>query len=153
MTLCLCSHTGEDHASHEPRVCAKIDCHCIKFRVGNPHTIFLTQIDRYIAQYDTWYDRMLWLCSNLNFICGMNNTEIVWFYWKYVYPKWDPEEEFLTPELKKAIEGDAKPETITRGFRAVKELHPEFVKKYQNLRMWQSYQEAGYSEGAIALKT
>jgi len=152
MSQCFCTHAGEDHSPHEPRVCKHIDCNCYKFRESDPYAQFLTTIDRYIEKFDDWYDRMFWLAKNLNFICGFTNTELVFWYWRYVYPKWDAETEFLSEELKKAIQGDAKPESITRGMRLVKEKNPDFVEKHQHLKLWQSYNEEGYREGAIGQK-
>ncbi|MCH7648846.1 MAG: hypothetical protein IIA83_09595 [Thaumarchaeota archaeon] len=152
VTICTCNHIGEDHSPHEPRVCKHIDCYCYQFKAKNQFEDQLNHIDKYVLQFEKWYDRLLWLCQNISFILGFSNTRIVFWYWKYVYPKWDPETEFLTEEIRKAIEGDAKPEAITRGFREVKELHPEMKKGFQNLVRWKSYNEAGYREAAVAMK-
>jgi len=152
MTECECGHAGLEHAAHEPRVCSKIDCHCFLYKAYNPFQPFLNKIDEASLQFETWYDRMFWLCDNMPFLFGMNNTQIVFFYWQYVYPKWNPEEEFLDKDLRKAIEGGAKPEGITRGFRLVKEKHPDKLKAFQNLRIWQGFMEKGYHDAALEMK-
>ena len=44
---------------------------------------------------------------------------------------------------------NAKPEAITRGFRAHKAKHREAQAKFGNLVMWQQFQEAGYREASV----
>ena len=151
--ICFCGHHGKDHAGTEPRVCKVISCSCYQFRSQNPYAMHLSNIDRFVEQFEEWEQRFDELCKMMPFLYGLNNTEIIFWYWKYVYPLYDPEEEFLTPELKTAIHSKAKPEAITRGFRAHKAKHRDQQNQFKNLKMWQSYQEAGYREGAIASKS
>lgn len=150
--LCNCGHAGEEHAANEPRVCKKIDCPCYKFQVSNEYADMLSKIDIFVAEFKKWDQRVAWLCKNMPFLLGFNNTQIIFWYWKYVYPKWDPETEFMSLEIKKAIEGGAKPEAISRAFRLYKEHNPDEVEKFKNLREWQRYNEEGYREGAIEKK-
>ena len=107
----------------------------------------------FVEQFEKWEERFDYLCKEMPFLYGLTNTEIIFWYWKYVFPRWDPEEEFMTEEISTAIKGDAKPEAITRGFRAHKMKHPEEKAKFQNLVMWQNYHEAGYREAAILSKS
>jgi len=87
------------------------------------------------------------------FLYGLDNTEMMFWYWKYVYPHYDPETEFMTDEIKTAIKADAKPEAIFRGFRKHKETHREEQNRFGNLVLWQKYHEAGYREAAIESKS
>ena len=151
--ICHCNHEGREHAGNEPRVCKVISCNCYNFQSQNPYALHLSNIDRFVEQFQKWEERFDYLCENMPFLYGLNNTQIVFWYWKFVYPRYDPEEEFLTLELRKAIEGDAKPEAITRGFRAHKMKHRKEQDQFGNLIMWQKYNEAGYIEGAIASKS
>jgi hypothetical protein len=109
-------------------------------------------IDKVIRSFKTWSDRFEWLGKNCNFIFGFTNTEIIFWYWKHVYPKWDAETEFLFDTTKKSIMGGAKPESITRAFRLAAEKHPEWIEAYGNTTYWKRIQEEGHREGAIALK-
>lgn len=147
--ICTCGHHGSEHAGNEPRVCKVISCNCYLFQTSNPYSLHLTNIDKFVQQFKKWEERFDYLCKEMPFLYGLTNTEIVFWYWRFVYPFWNPEEEFLTEELKTAIHGNAKPEAITRGFRAHKAKHPESREKFKNLQMWQAFQEAGYREASI----
>jgi len=150
--LCDCGHSGEDHAGTEPRVC-KVCYNCYAFHTQNAYADMLSKIDIFVAQFHTWAERIDWICKNMPFVLGLNNTQFIFWYWKFVYPKWNPEEEFMYEDTKKAIELEAKPEAITRAFRLYKENNPHEVEKFKNLRMWQKYNEAGYREAAITSKS
>lgn len=151
--MCNCGHHGTEHAGTDPRVCRVIGCNCFLFQSENPYALHLSNIDRYVEQFEKWEERFDYLCENMPFLYGLTNTEIIFWYWKYVYPHYDPEEEFMTPEIKTAIHADAKPEAITRGFRAHKMKHRKEQEQFSNLVMWQKYNEAGYMEAAIASKS
>lgn len=151
--ICDCGHHGEEHAANEPRVCKKIACPCYAYHTQNEYADMVSKIDIFVAEFKTWAERIEWICENMPFVLGLNNTQFIFWYWKFVYPKWNPEEEFMFEETKTAIERGAKPEAITRAFRLYKEHHPNEVEKFKNLRMWQKYHEAGYREGAIESKS
>lgn len=150
--LCHCGHGGREHAGNEPRVCKIISCNCDYFKSQNPYALHLSNIDRYVDKFKKWKEKFDYLCEIMPFLYAMNNTEIMWWYWKYVYPHYDPKEEFMTDEIETAILTSAKPEAITRGFRKHKETHREQQHQFENLVMWQSFNEAGYREAAIDSK-
>lgn len=150
--LCFCGHEGRAHEATEPRVCKSIQCSCFQFKAQNPYALHLSNIDRFVEQFEKWEAKFDYLCKNMPFLYALTNTEIVFWYWKYVYPRWDPEEEFMIDSIKTAIHANAKPEAITRGFRAHKMKHRKEQEQFGNLVMWQGYNEAGYREAAIASK-
>jgi len=147
--LCYCGHHGREHAGTEPRVCKVISCKCYQFSKQNPYAEDMHNIDRFVREFKTFAEKFDWLCKEMPFLYGLNDTEIIFWYWKYVYPLWDPETEFMTPEVKTAIQSNAKPSVVSRGFRKHREMHPEEKNKYKNLVLWQSYKEAGYREAAV----
>jgi len=150
--VCFCGHCGREHSGTEPRVCKVIQCNCFQFRTSNPYALHLSNIERFIEQFKKWEERFDYLCKEMPFLYGLTNTEIVFWYWRFVYPFWNPEEEFMTEEIKTAIHAGAKPEAITRGFRMHKAKHRTEQEKFSNLVMWQSFNEEGYRQAAIESK-
>jgi len=153
--VCVCTHVGEDHAAREPRVCKKISCNCYQYRARVPevYSQFLTKFDKYKKDFETKYELMEWVCSNMPFLAGFTNSRLLFWWWKYVCPRWDPTEEFLDEDRQKLLMKDAKPEVIIRVFRLFKEIHPEFIQTWKNLNQWQDYMEEGIKEGVVEIKS
>ena len=124
MTICICGHY--EHAPTEPRVCMVIACKCFEFRVENPYSHFLSQVDVYLAKFTKQEEVMEWVLINLPFFRNYNNFELVINYWKYIL-HYDMENQFLTPAYKKLLEAKGQPETITRTRRGLVELNEEYA--------------------------
>ena len=108
------------------------------------------RIDYFVNEFNNWDDRMEALCRYNEKLVGLNNTEIVWWYWKNVYPIWDSDIEVLGPERKAMIMKNAKPETIARALRMYKEHNPDIAAKYSNLKRWQTSKAIAYREAVIS---
>lgn len=154
--ICYCGHT--DHAPNEPRVCMVLKCNCSKFREDNPFQTYLLKVDYYLAEMIDWEEKMSWVLTNLKFFRNYNNFEIVLAWWKYIC-HYDPETEFMSDGIKKHLQKNGQPESITRAFRKLKEkcrsIHSDFnpciyCPFEPTIEEYQKYKQAGIMEWSVS---
>ncbi len=127
--ICKCSHPGNMHFSTGERCCMVTECNCFKYRRFDKDLV--TDIDKamiYFHEQKDWNSRVSWIFENLKWFRNYNNTDLVLAWWIFIL-KYNPFEEFMTPQVYKTISYYGKPESITRAARKLREdckknLHP-----------------------------
>lgn len=114
--VCVCGHSGDDHAWSDPQVCNKLNCRCIQFIPASPDSPVILDYLKYMEKMETIVEKMNWVLTNLRFFRNLNNKEIVFAWWQYV-DGWDRRKP-LTNELYHKL---TEPESITRARRKLVE--------------------------------
>jgi len=130
--ICICGH--REHAWDEPTVCKSMGCHCIHFEAATADRPAQSQIDRYIASFETVSDRIKWLLENIKYLRNLNNLGFVISYWELVCGI-----KFTDEQKRKMID----PEVIRRSKQKLvehnQEKYGEFSPSFQEQKILKQY--------------
>jgi len=135
---CTCGHDGSKHAWIEPTVCKEIHCNCIKFVQVTEYTPLISNIDKYMIEFEKIRDRMRWVLEHWKWFRNYNNKDLVFGWWEYVN-HWNKHTALPDEQYKKLDE----PESITRARRWLVEHNPElyapFIPNYEEQKIFKQY--------------
>lgn len=112
--ICICGH--REHAWEEPTVCKTLGCKCEHFDAATADKPAQSQIDKYIASFETVSDRISWLLENIKYLRNLNNLGFVISYWELVCGI-----KFTEDQKRRMID----PEVIRRSKQKLVEKNPE----------------------------
>ena len=126
MVCRTCGHGDNEHSFEEPCVCKLLSCYCVKFIQATAETPVFSEIDKYMEEFETIYDKMQWVLTNWKWFRNYTNKDLVIAWWKFVNG-WDSKKQLLFDYIYKNLD---EPESITRSRRKWVEKNPDLYGPY-----------------------
>jgi hypothetical protein len=117
VVVCRCGHEDEFHAFDEPTVCKDVNCKCVKYISATVEMPVISEIDKYMDQFQTMHDKMKWVLENWKWFRNYTNKDLIFAWYRFIN-NWNPKKSILTDEIFKRLDD---PETIRRSKQKVVE--------------------------------